>query len=217
MVSPEVVNALDSLPPSTHAMLVYDTKERKEEVLFEHLRLASKYDGAVFVCSEETPSQAETSMRSFGIDVNERKRQGTLLVKNFDDVYIVDGKVDSPRIIKGFSDLAYEYSTHGYGLRAAAEMSCFFRPKRLNELVAYENDLHRKFSFPAFGICGFNLLEMGNSNSLDVLWPIIRAHGVVIMTGPGGSLVLPPEEVKSDDVEKTMGSPKGSLSEAVPV
>ena len=213
MVSPDVLKALDGLPPGTHAMLVYDTRERKEEVLFEHLKLAGKYDGAVYVCSEETPDEAEVSMKRFGIDVDEHQREGTLQVKNYDQVYIVNGKVDSPAIIKGFSDLAYDYTFRGLAMRAAAEMTCFFRRRKVNELVGYENDLHRKFSFPAFGICGFNLIEMTNSNNLEVLWPIIRAHGVVIMTGPGGSFILPPEEVKAKDVEKTMGAPKGSIKE----
>ena len=119
----------------------------------------------------------------------------------------------SPGIIKGFSVLAYVYTYRGLAMRAAAEMTCFFRKNKVDELVGYENDLHRKFSFPAFGICGFNLIEMGNSGNLEVLWPIIRAHAVVIMTGPGGSFILPPEEVRAKDVEKTMGAPQGSIRE----
>jgi hypothetical protein len=213
MISRDVLRELDGIAPGRHAMLVYDTKERKEDVLFSHLQLAGRYDGAVYVCSEETTAEAESAMRSFGIDVDERKKEGTLLVKNYDQVYIVDDKVDSPGIIKGFSDLAYDYSSRGYGMRAAAEMSCFFRERKVDELVSYENDLHRKFSFPAFGICGFSLMEMYRSNSLDSLWPIIKAHGTVIMTGPGGSFVLPPDEVKPKHVEKAMAVPKGSIRE----
>jgi hypothetical protein len=82
------------------------------------------------------------------------------------------------------------------------------------ELVNYEKDLHRKFSFPAMGLCGYNLVKMYNSGNLNSLWPILRAHGLVIMTGPGGSMALKPEEIESRDVEQTMGAPKGSLVEA---
>ena len=81
----------------------------------------------------------------------------------------------------------------------------------VDELVSYEQDLHRRFSFPAFGLCGYNLVKMYNSGNLDVLWPILRAHGVVIMTGPNGSFALEPEEIELKDVEKTMGAPKGSI------
>ena len=212
MVPPAIAKKLDGLPPGTHAVLVYDSEERKEDVLFTHLKLGGRYDGLVYVCSEETPSQAEAAMGRFGLDVEVRKSEGTLSVKNNDEVYIVDGKVDSPKIIKEFSDMAYDYSFRGYGMRAAAEMSCFFDHGLVDELVCYEKDLHRRFAFPAFGVCGYNLVKMYNTGSLDSLWPILRAHGVVIMTGPNGSFALEPEEVDQRDVEKTMGMPRGSIS-----
>ena len=211
MASEEIRKKLDGLPPGTHAVVVYDSEERKEDVLFTHLKLGGKYDGLVYVCSEESPREAETSMKKFGLDVEEREKEGTLAVKNHDEVYIVNGKVDSPAIIKGFSDMAYDYSFRGFGMRAAAEMSCFFDHRLVDELVGYEQDLHRKFSFPAFGLCGYNLVKMYNSGNLDVLWPIIKAHSLVIMTGPNGSFALEPEEVDPKDVEKTMAVPSGVI------
>ena len=213
MVPPDVLKELAWPAPGGHAMLLYDTKERKEEVLFGQLKLAGKYDVGVYVCSEESPSEAEGSMKRFGIDVEERKKNETLVIKNYDQVFIVNEKVDSSSIVKGFSHLAYQYSSIGYGVRAASEMSCFFRTRKVNELVTYEKDLHRKLSFPASGICAYNLFDMYNSHSIDALWPIIRAHGTVIMTGPGGRLVLLPEEVRAEDVEKTMATP-GSIKES---
>jgi len=211
MISHDVRKEMDGMPPGTHAVLVYDSEERKQDALFTHLKVGGKYDDLVYVCSEETPAQAEAAMRMFGLDVDEREREGTLSVKNYDEVYIVKGVVDPPTIIKGFSDLAYEDSQRGYGMRAAAEMSCFFDNKKVPELVKYENDLHRKFSFPAMGLCGYSLVKMANSGNLEVLWPILNAHALVIMTGPNGSFALKPEEVDTRDVEKTMGAPKGSI------
>jgi hypothetical protein len=211
MIPNAVWKKLDGLPPGTHGVVVYDTEERKEDVLFTHLKLGGKYDGLVYVCSEESPCDAEAAMKRFGLNVEEREKEGTLSVKNHDEVYIVNGRVDAPRIIKGFSDLAYDYSFRGYGMRAAAEMSCFFDHGLVKELVSYEQDLHRKFSFPAFGLCGYNLVKMYNSGNLDALWPVLRAHGVVIMTGPNGSFALEPEEIEQKDVEKTMGLPKGRI------
>jgi len=198
--------------PGMHAMLLYDTRERKEDVLFSQMQLAGRYDVGVYVCSEESPSRAEASMKRFGINVEKRKKNETLVIKNYDEVYVVNEKVDSPSIIKGFSHLAHQYTSIGYGVRIASEMSCFFRTRKVPELVTYENDLNRKLSFPAFGICGYNLFDLYNSHSIDALWPLMRAHGTVIMTGPGGSLVLPPEEVRAKDVEKTMATP-GSIEE----
>jgi hypothetical protein len=213
VISRDVQKELDGIVPGTHAVLVYDSEERKEDVLFTHLKLGREYDGLIYACSEETPAQAEASMKRFGLDVERREKEGTLAVKNYDEVYIVDGRVDSPAVIKGFSDMAYDYSNRGYGMRAAAEMSCFFDHGLVDELVSYERDLHRKFSFPAMGLCGYNMVKMYNSGNLDVLWPVLRAHGLVIMTGPGGSFALKPEEIETGDIEKTMGAPKGIIPE----
>jgi hypothetical protein len=213
MISHDVRKDLDGMPPGTHAVLVYDSEERKQDALFTHLKVGGKYDDLIYVCSEETPAEAEAAMRRFGLDVDERKKEGTLDVRNYDEVYIVKGRVDSPAIIKGFSDLTYDLSQRGYGMRAAAEMSCFFDNKKVPELVKYENDLHRKFSFPAMGLCGYNLLKMASSGNLEVLWPILNAHALVVMTGPNGSFALKPEEIDTRDIEKTMGSPKGSVPE----
>lgn len=199
------------MPPGTHAVLVYDSEERKQDALFTHLKVGGKYDDLIYVCSEETPAEAEAAMRRFGLDVDERKSEGTLEIKNYDEVYIVKGKVDSPTIIKGFSDLAYENSRRGYGMRAAAEMSCFFDNRKVPDLVKYENDLHRKFSFPAMGLCGYDLGKIVNSGNLEVFWPILNAHALVVMTGPNGSFALKPEEIDARDVEKTMDAPKGSI------
>jgi hypothetical protein len=214
VISREVLKELDGIPPGTHAVLVYDSDSRKEDVLLTHLKLGGQHDGLVYACSEVTPPQAEAAMRRFGIDVDNRRKEGTLMVKNYDEVYIVDGKVDSPSVIKGFSDLAFDYSSRGYGMRAAGEMACFFDHGRVPQLLNYETDLHRRVSFPAMGLCGYNLVKMYNSGNLEVLWPILKAHGLVIMTGPGGSFALEPEEIDNRDIEKMMGTPKGVLPES---
>ena len=211
MISHDVARELDGMPPGTHAVLVYDSEERKQDALFTHLKVGGRYDDLVYVCSEETPAEVESAMRTFGIDVDERKRERSLTVKNYDEVYIVKGKVDPPAIIKGFSDLTYDDIQRGYGMRASAEMSCFFDNKKVPELVKYENDLHRKFAFPAMGLCGYSLVKMVNTGNLEAFWPIINAHALVIMTGPNGSFALKPEEIEPKDVEKTMGGPKGII------
>jgi hypothetical protein len=201
-----VTKAVREMPSGTHAVLVYDSSENKRDVLFNHLRMGVDTDGLVYACSEESPQSIRSELESSGVDVDVLEQRGILSVRNYDEVYIVKGEVDIPRIIGGFSDLAWKYNHIGLnGVRAAAEMSCFFRNRKVEELVAYEKALHRKFNFPGKGICGYNLVEMGNAESLDVLWPILKAHALVIMTGPHGSFALEPEKVTNDVIEGTMG------------
>ena len=203
----EVSEAIRGMPSGTHAVLVYDSQRNKRDVLFRHLKAGVESHGLVYVCSEESPSSIRSGLRTEGVDVGGLEREDLLAVKKSDEVYIVDGEVDAPGIISTFSSLAWGYRRRGYGgVRAAAEMSCFFRERKVEELVGYENALHRKFDFPGIGVCAYNLVEMGNSDNLDVLWPILKAHKLVIMTGPNGSFAREPEAFNSRDIDRTMGT-----------
>jgi MEDS: MEthanogen/methylotroph, DcmR Sensory domain len=198
-------DTLRDLEPGTHAILIYDTKENKRRVLFDHLRYGMKDEQLVYVCSEESPHQVREEMGRSGMDVEGLEGKGALSIQNYDNVYIKNGEVDIPGIINGFSEYAKASTTKGYkGMRAAAEMSCFFQADKVRELEEYENALNRRFSFPGKGLCGYNMVEMYNSGHMDVAFPIMRAHAVVILTGPNGSMVFEPEEVNKDNFAQVM-------------
>jgi len=206
MLSPEIAQALRDMEWGTHAMLVYDTPQNKRDVLFGHLKVGLHQNDLVYVGSEETPTKIRAEMSTFGFDVEELEGKGELAVKNFDEVYIVDGKVDASGIISGYSRLSKQSWARGKeGVRASTEMSCFMRANKVDDLLTYEKALEPKLNFPGIGLCGYSLLEMAKSNSIDVLWPMIRAHSLVIMTGPNGSFALEPDSVNKKLVKKTMG------------
>lgn len=207
MVPYSVDDALKEMPSGTHAVLVYDTLENKRAVLFNHLKLGAGKEGLVYVCSEEGKHEIRDEMKDSGIDVGSLEAKGDLAIRGYDEVYVVDGEVDPAHIISGFSDLAWGYSHRGMnGVRAAGEMSCFFKEGKVEQLLEYERSLHRKFSFPGKGVCAYNIVEMGTSGRMDALWPILRAHGLVIMTGPHGSFALEPEQVTKVHLESAMGA-----------
>ena len=213
LVPNEINAALEEMPSGTHAVLVYDSTENKREVLFRHLKLGMRTEGLIYACSEEAPQEIRQGLESSGVDVGSLEANGMLMVKNYDEVYIVNGRVDSPKIVDGFSKLAWSYARNGMeGVRAAGEMSCFLREQKVSELLQYERALHQKFSFPGKGICAYNLVEMDTSGNLDALWPVLKAHSLVIMTGPRGSFALKPEEIKESDLEAAL-----SVSALVPI
>ena len=201
-----VAESLATMPSGTHAVLVYDSAENKRQVLFNHLSLGAGKEGLVYACSEESPTAIREEMTGYGIDVNALQASHKLSILDYRDVYIVNGKVDAPKIIEGFSTLAWDFHNKGMdGIRAAAEMSCFFKERKVSELMRYENALHKQFPFPGKGICAYNLVELGNSGNLELIWPILRAHGLVMMTGPNGSFALEPEKVNREDVRERTG------------
>lgn len=190
------------MPMGTHAVLVYDSLENKHDVLFHYLKTGINKEALFYVCAEESPESIKLAMEMQGINVGRLIADRTLSIKNYDEVYIKNGKVDSPGIIDLFSAASWEYKNNGLkGIRAAGEMSCFFKEGKLKELMEYERSLDTSFSFPGKGICAYNLVEMGNSGNLDMLWPIIKAHGLVIMTGPRGGFALESSKLTERDVE----------------
>lgn len=202
MLRQEVADAVQNMPSGTHAVLVYDSQENKHDVLFHHLRSGIRKEGLVYICAEETPEDIKQEMEVFGIQAGDLVADGQLSIMNYDEVYIKGGKVDPPKIIAGFADAARQYRNKGMmGIRGAGEMSGFFREGKVGELLQYEKALNTSFSFAGKGICAYNLVEMGTSGNLELLWPLIRAHGMVIMTGPKGGFALDSARTTEKDVE----------------
>jgi hypothetical protein len=205
LLSPEVRDFLSNFEARTHAILFYDSQETKRELLFNHLKFGQGRQGQAYVCSEENPNQIREEMDVFGLDAKTVRGNDRLMIANYDDVYIVNGEVDIPGIIGKFAGMVDTYKSRGFnGMRGAAEMSCFFQKDKVKELIAYENALHRKFSFAAEGICAYNILEMGKAGCLDLIMSLVRAHDPIIFASPNGYLIRKPEKIEEKHVELIM-------------
>ena len=206
MISAEISEFLEEFRPRTHAVAFYDTQKNKHELLFKHLKFgAESNEGLAYVCSEERPQEIRQEMQAFGIDVEGLQARNRLLISKYDRIYIVDGEVNIPNIMGAFSDLSSRYRSMNLdGMRAAAEMSCFFEEGKVKELIDYEHALHRRFSFEAEGLCAYNIFDLSRSGNLGMIMPLVRAHDPVILTGPKESLILEPEKVESKDIEEAM-------------
>ena len=211
MLNPHLSDFLSDFKKGTHAVLFYDTPENKREVLFNHLKYGHEgNEGLAYVCSEENPHQIRGEMMTFGLDADNMRSRNRLEKNNYDSVYIEDGEVNIPKIAGKFKDLAESYAASGLnGLRAAAEMSCFFQYHKEKELMSYEYALHRRLSMPAEGICAYNVRELTERNQLGLVMDLVRAHDPVIFTGPVGSLILSQRKSKG----KTLRGPCRSESE----
>ncbi|MHB1907713.1 MAG: MEDS domain-containing protein [Nitrososphaerales archaeon] len=205
MISKEVSEFLAEFRTRTHAVVFYNSQETKQDVLYNHLKFGARDQGLAYVCSDESPLQIREEMKRFGIDVEGLGMRNRLKIENYDKIYIVDGQVNVQSIMNAFSDLSKKYSTMGLeGMRAGAEMSCFFHEHKVKELIDYENALHRTLSFPAEGICGYNVADLYTSRNLQTIMPIVRAHDPVIFAGPKESLILEPNKVEMKDFAETM-------------
>ena len=103
MLDNQITEFLADFKRGTHAVLFYDTAENKREVLFNHLKYGHDgNEGLTYVCSEESPQQIRNEMKQFGIDADNMRWRNRLTINNYDSVYIVNGKVNIPRIAMQF-------------------------------------------------------------------------------------------------------------------
>ena len=203
MLNSIVHDFLSNFDPGTHVVLFYDTTESKRNLLFTHLKYGENSQGLTYVCSEESPEQIRQGLLDFGMDTYAARDMNKLTITNYDDVYIVNGQVNVSTIIRKFAGMVDSYRNRGYnGMRAAAEMSCFFKHEKVDELIEYEKALHRKFAFKAEGICAYNISEICKLGYIDMLMPLVRAHDPVIFASPNGYLIMKPEKVRHKHIEE---------------
>jgi len=205
LLGPDLEDFLTFFEPGTHAVLFYDNNASKRELLFSHLKYGKGSQALAYVCSEESPEQIRGEMAQFGLDATSVRGSQKLTIANYDEVFIVNGKVNIPEIIGKFSGMVDASRARGLsGLRAGAEMSCFFKHDMVKEMVAYEKALHTRFSFSAVGICAYNVIELLKSGHMDIFMSLIKAHDPIIYSTPKGFLLLKPPKAREDDIEKVM-------------
>jgi hypothetical protein len=86
-----------------------------------------------------------------------------------------------------WKELLTESRKKGFkGLRVTGEMSCFFENNMIKELVEYEKSLHRTLDLPMTAICAYDqqtVAEKGGTESLKVMFDILKAHSTAIVMG----------------------------------
>lgn len=197
MLDQGLVESIREMESGTHAVLIYDTEEHKREVLLQHLREGVGREGLVYAYHGIDRVSLAEELKGAGIDVDHLQAVGDLTIRPSEEVYLKGGVMDVGGVIRGFADMAYGYRRNGKeGIRAGADMSPVLRADRGPDVVAYEERLGRKFSFPGKGICAYDLVTLNNSGELEHLMPIFMAHAMVILAGPGGYAVRRPEEIE---------------------
>jgi hypothetical protein len=201
----EVDRFIQGVDTTDHVLLFYDTQESKRRILYRYLAEGLKQGkGIVFVHSEETPQDIHRGLAGHGIDVEPNLASGNILTPRYDEFYIVDGKAEPLRILNKWHEISNAFKSKGLGLRAAGEISCFFREGKVRELLRYEYALHKVLSIPMDAICAYNLKTIVETGNTEVIMPIVRAHGKAMFTAEGGTMVLEPENVEEKDIERLL-------------
>jgi hypothetical protein len=190
----QVLEFVKNMKSRDHVVLFYTSPEDKNQVLFTYLKAGlERKEAAAYIASQQSPEQTKQAMSQFGIDVGKYEQKGALKVMDYREWYIVDGKFDIPRTMQLWKDMLAESKKKGFkGLRVTGEMACFFDNKMIRELVEYEKSLHRTLDLPMTAICAYDqqtVAETGSTESLKVMFDILRAHSTALVMGPSTVMV----------------------------
>ena len=190
-VAEKAIRYVRSLRPTDHVIFLYESPEAKYDVLFNFLKVGLENgEAAVYIASEENPSEIRDAMKRFGIEVEKNEKTGALRILGYNDHYIIEGKFDVQTTMGLWNKIYNEVMTKGFkGCRVTGEMACFFEHNLIQELIEYERALHRVLDIPIIGVCAFNAnMVIKASNPLDLYNELLKAHGTVLFTGVDNKL-----------------------------
>ena len=174
------------LRPTDHVLFLYESSEAKHDVLFDYLKVGLEAgEAAVYIASEEIPSQIRDAMGRFGIEVKKYEKTGALQILAYNDYYIIGGKFSASTTMGLLNKIHNEAMTKGFeGCRLAGEATCFFEHNLVLELIKFERGAHRVLDLPIIGVCAYNANMLTKANNPISLYnELLRAHGTLLFAG----------------------------------
>jgi len=190
-VTERLMYFLRDLRPTNHVIFLYESQEAKYNVLFNYLKIGLENgEAAVYVTSEQNPSQIKEAMKRFGIKVEQHEKTGALRIFEYREVYITDGKFSVNNTINRWNKLYNEALARGFKeCRVTGEMACFFEHNLVEELVEYERALHRVLDIPIIAICAYNAnMVIKADNPMGLYNELLKAHGTALFAGVDNKL-----------------------------
>lgn len=187
-----VFDLVAGLKPRDHVIMFYEYVEDKYRVLFDFLKAGLDAQEAVAYVAgvDETSSQVKSYLEKHGIDVDAHEKMGMLKVMSYKDWYLVDGEFDGQRTITLCTKLLSDVLADGFkGLRAVGDVTWFFKRNMKEELLEFENSLHRVLDLPLIGVCAYSLPVLVEQNEVQLVVDLIKAHNNVIFLGSQAGLI----------------------------
>jgi len=201
------VDFVKGLQATNHVVLFYNDLKACRQVLFTYLKAGmDKGEVGFYVTGGERAEQIQKATEEeFSINIKRYEMVGALKIVNYNELYIIDEKVNIPKIMELWQKVVDEAKERGFkGVRACGEMSCFFRHNLTNELLEYEKACNRRLKMPMTAVCAYDvnlLMPFGEKFFLDLL----KAHSHFLFTEPeiGFNATL---EAVERGLERALGS-----------
>jgi hypothetical protein len=190
-----IISFVIDMKPNDHLIFLYSNPEDKHFVLFTYLKAGlERGEAAAYVASQETTQQIRKAMVEYGIDVKRYESRGALRIIDYKDWYIIGGGFDPSRTLDYWKKLIDETKKNGLkGLRITGEVSCFFDNEIVEDLMEYENSLHRKLDIPMMAICAYDKAlfqrQAAGYDPTQVIIGLLAAHSTAIIMTPEEGVV----------------------------
>ena len=190
-----IISFVRDMKPKDHLILLYTNPEDKHFVLFTYLKTGlERGEAAAYVASQETIQQIRKAMMEYGIDVKRYESRGALRVIDYKDWYIIGGGFDPSRTLDYWKKLIDDSKKNGFsGLRITGEMSCFFDNGIVEDLMDYENSLHKKLAIPMMAICAYDKAlfrqQAAGYDPTEVIVGLLAAHSTAVIMTPEEGVV----------------------------
>ena len=174
-----------------HGILFYRDAVEKWGTLNEFVKAGiNRGERVIYVAGEEPPERIREVMLHYDLDIMEVEREGQLKIMNYDKVYIVDSRVEIPKILKRWKMAFEEALEVGFrGLRVCGEAECFFTNNLVEELIEYEKAIGRKPKFPMEALCVYSLHRLDFLKETSI-YEIVKSHGCIISPSFAGEVAF---------------------------
>jgi hypothetical protein len=202
----DTVNFVRTLQATDHVILFYNDLRDCRQLLFTFLKAGmDKGEAAIYVTGQEMSKQSQKTTDEFGVNVKRYEMINTLKIINYDEWYIIDGKVDIPNIMTIWRKAVDEAKERDFkGVRVCSEMLCFFKHDLADKVLEYENACHRRLEIPMTTICAYDLNAL-NPLGEKLFLDLLKAHSHILFAEPdlGFNVIL---EAVDDVLEKVLGT-----------
>jgi hypothetical protein len=177
-LKPEVVDYATKMPPSSHAIFLYDSEDEKRTLLFAYVHdRVQKGELVSYYVHQGSPDKVEDAMARFGIDVDTWKRRALLEVLKFDPKIVeLAAKTPAREILKGI----YEAK----GKRAMSLISdnslSAWTPEKLLE---NERSHGKRMAVPVAFLCAYPSADLCKIWNGEYFIDMLKAHGHAIFPG----------------------------------
>ncbi|MEW5839889.1 MAG: MEDS domain-containing protein [Thermoproteota archaeon] len=159
------MSRLESVQIGNHVLCIYDSKESKLSEAFDFLKAGLENNEVVMMVTEDlTKDEVRARMESsWGIaDIRALEQKGDVVIKTTEEWYFPGGKApDRHRILALWYALAELAAVKGKkGLRVVGDVSSFFRHGYGRDLLAYEQELEKKFDIPVTALCAYEASDV---------------------------------------------------------